>query len=113
MARRDERADSGRVRAEGRRGDDDRCGDEDGWGEEERINGSRAKTLFSESASTDEPNTPESESDNIDYSRGGRGKIVGGARVRVGARSDFVTLLFCDVCVTCAMSLSVSSRVLV
>lgn len=71
MVRRAERVDSGMGMAEDRRGDDDRCGDEDRWGGEERNNGSRAKTPFSESVSTDELNTPESESDNINYNRGG------------------------------------------
>lgn len=65
MARTAERADSGRGRVGGRHGDDDRCGDE----VEERINGN--KTLSSDSASAEEPNTPESESDIITYSAGG------------------------------------------
>lgn len=69
-ARRAERADSGEGRAEGRCGDAGRCGDEERGGEGERISGNRAKTPFSESASTDEPNTPESESDIINYGRG-------------------------------------------
>lgn len=61
--------DSGRGKAEGRCGEDDCCGDEDRWGEE-CISGNRAKTLFSESASTDELNSPKSESDISTYSRG-------------------------------------------
>lgn len=76
-ARRAESVDSGMGKMGGWHGDDDCCSDEARWGEEERINGNRAKTLLSESASTDEPNIPESESDIINYSRevGLRGRI--------------------------------------